>query len=78
MPSAFRRARREALHILVAWGICMIWTIGYCAFFAYGSGDISLLWGMPQWVVFGIALPWVIATLYSLWFALFYMKAEDL
>ena len=77
MPSAFRRARREALHILVAWGICMIWTIGYCAFFAYGFGDISLLWGMPQWVVFGIALPWVIATLYSLWFALFYMKAED-
>ncbi len=77
MSSAFRRARREALHILMAWGICMIWTIGYCAFFAYGSGDVSLLWGMPRWVVFGIALPWIIATLYSLWFALFYMRAED-
>ena len=54
----------------------MIWTIGYCAFFAYGSAEIHLLWGMPRWVVFGIVIPWIITTLYSLWFALFYMKSE--
>ncbi len=74
--SAFLHARREALHILLAWGICMVWTVGYCALFAYESGEMSLLWGMPRWVVFGIVVPWVIATLYSLWFALFYMKED--
>ena len=74
--SAFLHARREALHILSAWGICMVWTVGYCALFAYESGEVSLLWGMPRWVVVGIVVPWVIATLYSLWFALFYMKED--
>ena len=76
MSTAFRRARKEALHILIAWGICMAWTIGYCAMFAYGSEEIGLLWGVPQWVLFGIGLPWMMATVYSLWFALFYMKDE--
>lgn len=77
MPSAFRRARREALHILIAWAVCLIWTIGYCAISAYRPGDVSLVWGMPAWVVFGIVLPWLIATIYSLWFALFHMKDRE-
>ncbi len=77
MPSAFRRARREALHILIAWAVCLAWTIGYCAIFAYRPGSVALLWGMPAWVVFGIGLPWLIATVYSLWFALFHMKDEE-
>lgn len=77
MPSAFRRARREALHILIAWTVCLVWTISYCAISAYRPGSVALLWGMPAWVVFGIGLPWLIATIYSLWFALFHMKDDE-
>jgi len=77
MAGRFRQARREALHILVLSGICMVWTIGYCAIFAYGAQNVQLLWGIPQWVIFGVALPWLTATVYSLWFALFHMKEKQ-
>ncbi len=55
----------------------MAWTIGYCGIFAYGSDEIQLLWGVPRWVIFGIALPWIAATVYSLWFSLVYMREDN-
>ena len=68
-PSVLR-ARREAVHILIAWAVCLVWTTGYCALFAYDSGPVRLAWGFPSWVVFGVALPWVLATLFSVWYGL--------
>ncbi len=55
----------------------MIWTVGYCGMFAYRTSEVTFLWGIPQWVIFGIALPWLSATVYSLWFALIHMKEKD-
>jgi len=77
MDSEFRQARREALHIVILSGICMLWTIGYCGIFAYDTVAVTLLGGIPQWVIFGVALPWLSATVYSLWFALVHMKEKN-
>ncbi len=77
MDPGFHQARREALQILILSGICMIWTVGYCGMFAYRTSEVTFLWGIPQWVIFGIALPWLSATVYSLWFALIHMKEKD-
>ncbi|MCY4171231.1 MAG: hypothetical protein OXF08_06480 [Bacteroidetes bacterium] len=76
MDSVFRQARREALHIVIFSVLCMIWTIGYCGIFAYNAQEVTLIWGIPHWVIFGVALPWLSATVYSLWFALIHMKEK--
>ena len=72
---SFLRARRESLHILGAWLVCLVWTVGYCALFAYSSEPATLIWGFPSWVLFGVAIPWVAATVFSLWYAL--ARIED-
>lgn len=72
---SFLRARREFFHILIAWVVCFVWTIGYCALFAYGNESPRLIWGLPSWVMFGIAIPWTIATAFSVWYAL--VRIED-
>ncbi len=74
--AAFRRARREAAIILVAWGVCLAWTIGYSHFFGYDRSHLQLLWGMPSWVVVGVLFPWVAATAFSVWFSLRCIRDE--
>jgi len=72
---SFLRARHEAILILIAWAVFLIWTVGYSALAGYT--DSSLLLGMPRWVVLGILLPWVAATLFSVWFSLYYMTDDS-
>ena len=76
----FRHARKEAWLILLAWFVCLVWTVGYAAFAGYGidGASISLIWGIPAWIVWGILLPWFSATVFSVWFALFYMVDDEL
>jgi len=33
---------------------------------------------MPSWVVWGIAVPWIVADIFTVWFCFFYMKDDDL
>ncbi|MFQ5741282.1 MAG: DUF997 family protein [Acidobacteriota bacterium] len=76
---AFLRARREALIILGAWAVCMIWTLLVCALSGYDlpPGAVKTICGIPSWVFWGVLLPWLAATLFSLWFGLFYMSEDD-
>lgn len=76
---AFLRARREAGWILLAWAVCLVWTVGFSALTAYPApGEhVPLLLGMPAWVIGGVLLPWVLATAFSVWFGLVYMQADD-
>jgi hypothetical protein len=74
-PSFFE-ARREAGWILLAWAVCLAWTVGYSALAGYGvPGEvIRLVLGMPAWVFWGVLAPWAAATAFSVWFGLFVMK----
>jgi hypothetical protein len=80
LDPVYVHARREAGEILLAWGVAMAWTIGYCAVFGYGraEGDVRLVWGMPDWVVWGVVTPWVVASGFTLWFCLARMKEDSL
>lgn len=75
----FLNARREALLILLAWFVCLLWTVGYCAFAGYNvpPEEISVILGMPAWVFWGVFIPWIGATLFSVWFGLFYIVEEE-
>ena len=67
----FLRARREAWWILAIWLACMIWTLGYCGLRGYDvdAASLKLVFGMPSWIFWGVALPWFMATLVSIVFA---------
>ena len=33
---------------------------------------------MPDWVFWGIAVPWLVCVLFTTWFCFFYMADDDL
>jgi len=78
----FVDARREGLQILIAWAIAMVWTVGCCWFLGYRSpGDrsqLEVIAGVPSWVFWGVVLPWVASSLWTLYYSLFVMKDNSL
>ncbi|MEX2578296.1 MAG: DUF997 family protein [Verrucomicrobiales bacterium] len=80
LGESFRQSKKEMWFMVACWIVFASWTIGYNAlnaFDAAGSGD-DPVWGMPRWVVFGIAAPWALALVLTTWFALRFMKDTPL
>ena len=67
--------------MLAAWAVFFAWTIGYCSAHGFASpdgGEVPILFGIPRWVLLGIALPWIVANVFTIWFAARFMKDTDL
>jgi hypothetical protein len=77
---SFRQSRKEFYFMVAAWCVFAIWTISYVGLKGghQEGATLQLMWGMPEWVVFGILLPWVFALGLTVWFALRFMKDTDL
>lgn len=75
-----KTARREMLSAAVLWLVAMVWTVGYCAKYGYNlqPDQLKFVLGFPDWVFWGVVLPWGLCTLISGWFAFFYMQDADL
>jgi hypothetical protein len=75
-----RNARREGLVIMAAWAVALLWSVGVSWLWGYGrdARDIGLVLGMPDWVFWGIALPWAVGLVFSVWFCFRYMADDDL
>jgi hypothetical protein len=75
---------REMLVVLAVWIAAGVWSIGYCYTRGYISSDgtlgrpIKFIYGFPDWVFWGIVVPWVLCALASLFVSLFVMRDEDL
>lgn len=78
----FLSSRREFFLILAMWGFFLVWVVGYCYIFGYrpvsSPDDLPITWGMPSWVVWGIAFPWLVANLMTIAMCLWVIKDEDL
>ncbi len=76
----YLHARREAIVILSVWTIALVWSL--TVYLGWGhaplEGHTVLWWGIPRWVVLGIALPWIVADLFAAWFCFFFMADDDL
>jgi hypothetical protein len=74
----FRQAFRETLTILAAWAVFCIWVVGYSGWQQSAAPGSSLpaefpvrtVCGLPAWVFWGVALPWVLANVFTIWFCL--------
>src|SRR5437899_2844551 len=75
-----RNARREAWLIMIVWAVMLVWSIGVGYLFGYERNphDISFILGMPDWVFWGVVLPWAVCLVFSSWFCFGFMADDDL
>lgn len=82
LDPVFRHSRREALVILALWTASFLWTVPFSYFQGYHKPgdplDVSLTFGMPSWVFWGVALPWLVTGLVSMLLCLFFIRDDDL
>ena len=79
---AFLDSRREAWVILLLWVAALLWAVPYCYLNGFPETfveeEFSTVWGVPSWLFWGIAVPWLLADVFTLWFCFFYMKDGSL
>jgi fatty acid desaturase len=71
-------SRREALVLLAIFAAASIYTIVVCWIFGYGRdpSEVATYLGIPDWVMWGVFLPWTVCALVTVWFC-FYFMADD-
>ena len=76
----FVHSRREALIIFTVWAAALLWAVPYCSLYGYGydPNNFRTILGMPAWVFWGLAVPWLVADVFTAWFCFFYMADDDL
>jgi hypothetical protein len=75
-----QHARREGAVILVVWLVCLVWSVssGYVWGYQRSATDMSLILGMPDWVLWSVVLPWGLCLSFSVWFCFGFMADDDL
>ena len=75
-----KSARREAIAAFCIWIAATVYSVGYCYANGYRRDPESLKFvlGFPDWVFWGLVVPWGVCTIAATLFAFFFMKDEDL
>jgi hypothetical protein len=75
-----RSARREALLVFAIWLAACVYSVGFCYRFGYGRDAATLTYvlGFPDWVFWGIVVPWSVCTALSFVLTYFVIADEDL
>jgi len=79
--SFFLHARREAIIIFLSWVVAFLWAVPYCYNYGYSienPAEIPTTFGIPSWLLWGIAMPWLVADIFTTWFCFRYMKDGEL
>ena len=78
----YLNSRREFLIIMGLWALFLLWVVPYCYIFGYQTltdpAELKLVLGMPSWVVWGIAVPWLVANVITIVMCLWVIKDDDL
>ncbi len=66
--------------IMGVWLIALLWSTAVCYLGGYHrpAEEMTLVLGMPDWVFWGVAFPWGLCLLFSIWFCFKYMADDDL
>jgi uncharacterized protein DUF997 len=73
-------ARREAVLVFAIWLAACIYSVGVCYRFGYGRDAATLTYvlGFPDWVFWGVVVPWTVCTMLCFILAYFVITDEDL
>jgi len=90
----FDHARREAWVVTIVWAIALVWAVGVCYVMGYehtaeslvvslglaeaGRREPGIVLGFPDWVVWGILVPWVTISLFTVWFGMWGIADDEL
>jgi hypothetical protein len=77
---AYRACLRELWVIGAIFVVLLAWTIGLSCCIGYGDAagkPVVMIAGIPRWFLWGVAAPWAVGTIVSIWFALVYMTDHD-
>jgi hypothetical protein len=75
-----KSARREAVVATCIWFIATVYSVGVCYLYGYGRSPETLTFvlGFPDWVFWGLVVPWLTFTVIASIFAMCFMSDEDL
>jgi len=77
----YLRSLNELYVLLIGWLIFFLWTIIYSSYNAYYVNaeeyEIKTIFGFPDWVFWGVFLPWIGAGIFTCWFSFFVVKDDD-
>lgn len=75
-----RSSRREAIIVTALFLATMAYTLIYSAINGYNrpAGDIQIVYGFPDWIFWGVVVPWGICTIISIAYALIFMTDDPL
>lgn len=81
-------SRREAIWTTLLWAAALAYSVGYCYMHGYNRPldreltGMKFYFGWPDWIFFGIVVPWLVCVVISTLFAFLYMRdgklADDL
>jgi fatty acid desaturase len=76
----YLHTRRETLFIITAWICLCVWVVGVSLLTGYNvdPDTMKLVAGMPAWVFWGVALPWLASNIFIVWFCLKFMADDPL
>ena len=76
----FLHSRREAVTTLIVWGVSAVYCLTFCYLAGYDRdpATIETYLGVPDWVFFGVFVPWGLANVVAWWFSFRLMVDEDL
>lgn len=66
--------------VLIAFCLWLCWTVGVSWRLGYqtNSAKLDLVFGFPNWVFWGVLVPWFTATAFSVLFALRWIRDDEL
>ena len=75
-----KSAWREALVVFSIWLAAIVYCVTYAALYGYGrtTADLTFVLGFPDWVFWGIVVPWVTCVVLSAVVSQFVIRDEDL
>lgn len=70
-----RSARREALIVIGLWLAALIYSLTTCYWLGYNRpvSELKLIFGFPEWVFWGVVVPWVTCAVISWVFGMLFV-----
>lgn len=82
LDPVYQHSRREAILIFSIWICALLWSVPYCYLNGYPAtfnpDTFQTVGGVPAWVFWGIAVPWLVADVLTIFMCLFVIKDDDL
>ncbi len=71
---------REAMIVSSIWFSAMVWSITVCWTMGYGrtKDGLKLVFGFPDWIFWGIVVPWLTCTAVSWIFGAWFVRDGEL